>query len=209
MDCLDRTNVVQSVFSGLITDKQLKMLGLKGKALGKAFEPFTDPKLEHIFRNSWADNADSMSILYTGTPALKTDFTRTGKRSSAGALQDGRNSMVRYFINNFQDGYNHNCLDLALGKLDATARLNNREAVNYLRTAIVMTFWGVYFALSTLKGLFPYPDESLKETDPNYSSKSWNVWILHTIFTVGLTAFGMLLIQYNGDKFVDLPTRHL
>lgn len=102
MDCLDRTNVVQSVFSGIITNVQLRMLGLPGKAeKAKTFDPFLDAKLEHIFRNSWADNADSMSILYTGTPALKTDFTRTGKRSSAGAMQDGRNSMVRYFINNF------------------------------------------------------------------------------------------------------------
>jgi len=34
----------------------------------------------------WANNADVMSIFYTGTPTLKTDFTRTGKRSCYGAL---------------------------------------------------------------------------------------------------------------------------
>lgn len=47
-----------------------------------------------------------MSILYSGTGALKTDFTRTGKRSTMGALNDGKNSITRYFINNFFDAYN-------------------------------------------------------------------------------------------------------
>ena len=44
-----------------------------------------------------------MSIMYSGTPALKTDFTRTGKRSILGAINDGKNSVKRYFINNFLD----------------------------------------------------------------------------------------------------------
>ena len=34
-----------------------------------------------------------MSILYSGTPALKTDFTRTGKRTTRGALDDLNNSI--------------------------------------------------------------------------------------------------------------------
>jgi hypothetical protein len=48
---------------------------------------------------------------------LKTDFTRTGKRSTMGALNDGYNSVARYFINNFGDGYNVDCLDVATKKL--------------------------------------------------------------------------------------------
>jgi hypothetical protein len=37
----------------------------------------------------WTKNADVLSILYTGTGALKTDFTRTGKRTKMGGLKDG------------------------------------------------------------------------------------------------------------------------
>ena len=44
------------------------------------FEKFPEP-LEEVFREGWTNNADIMSYLYTGTPALKTDFTRTGKRT--------------------------------------------------------------------------------------------------------------------------------
>ncbi len=31
---------------------------------------------EHAFKGAWANNADMMSQLYSGTGALKTDFTR-------------------------------------------------------------------------------------------------------------------------------------
>jgi hypothetical protein len=33
------------------------------------------------YKGLWADNADRMSVLYSGTGALKTDYTRTGKRT--------------------------------------------------------------------------------------------------------------------------------
>jgi len=49
--------------------------------------------MEHEFKNIWTDNADRLSMLYTGTPALKTDFTRTGKRTYVGALMDGKHSL--------------------------------------------------------------------------------------------------------------------
>lgn len=111
MDCLDRTNVVQSVFARCALEKQLCEL--------KIFHP--DEKLvqhatfEKRFRNVWADNADQMSFLYSGTGALKTDFTRTGKRSLMGALQDGYNSALRYYLNNFRDGYRQDAISLASG----------------------------------------------------------------------------------------------
>jgi hypothetical protein len=83
------------------------------KHIGKRgpFEKFP-PALESVFREGWTDNADVLSYLYTGTPALKTDFTRTGKRTYRGALNDGINSVTRYYINNFTDGHYHDCLDI-------------------------------------------------------------------------------------------------
>ena len=52
----------------------------------------------------WADHANFISIAYSGTGALKTDFTRTGKRTRQGLLEDGWNSVMRYLKNNFFDG---------------------------------------------------------------------------------------------------------
>lgn len=64
---------------------------------------------------AWADNADVISRAYSGTGALKTDFTRTGKRTRAGALADFSNSATRYFRNNFADGPRQDAYDLFLG----------------------------------------------------------------------------------------------
>lgn len=116
MDCLDRTNVVQSVFARNILHRQLYALGISGKPSGEVFQPFPEP-LEFCFRSFWANNADVISYLYAGTGALKVDFTRTGKRTKLGALEDGRNSIQRYFINNFYDGSRKNALDAFLGHL--------------------------------------------------------------------------------------------
>jgi hypothetical protein len=60
------------------------------------------PALEKQFRDVWGNNADEVAVLYAGTPALKGDFTRTGKRTKLGAARDGVNSAQRYVINNFQ-----------------------------------------------------------------------------------------------------------
>lgn len=64
---------------------------------------------------AWADNADVVSRAYSGTGALKTDFTRTGVRTKAGAIADLSNSITRYFRNNFSDGPRQDAYDLFLG----------------------------------------------------------------------------------------------
>ena len=66
------------------------------------FEKFPDA-LETAYRNAWSNNADIISQLYAGTPALKTDFTRTGQRTYQGAIKDGKTALKRYYINNFSD----------------------------------------------------------------------------------------------------------
>jgi hypothetical protein len=72
----------------------LAKLGLDSEAPSdKAFMTFKNEHFELEFRNIWTDNADRLSMLYTGTPALKTDFTRTGKRTKFGALMDGKHSL--------------------------------------------------------------------------------------------------------------------
>ncbi|KAF9179745.1 hypothetical protein BGZ51_006672 [Haplosporangium sp. Z 767] len=110
MDCLDRTNVVQSVISRWVLNRQLQELGIL--AAGEQFE--SSEQFEYLFRNVWADNADVVSCAYSGTGALKTDFTRTGQRTKVGALQDLQNSIVRYVKNNFLDGARQDAYDLFL-----------------------------------------------------------------------------------------------
>lgn len=107
MDNLDRTNVVMSLFARRAT---LSALGKYSEQQSVLDSPYT--AFELVFKNAWADNADYVSKMYAGTGALKTDFTRTGKRTVSGAIQDGVNSVTRYYLNNFSDGIRQDAYDL-------------------------------------------------------------------------------------------------
>ncbi|GAA5922901.1 hypothetical protein JCM1841_003776 [Sporobolomyces salmonicolor] len=111
MDCLDRTNVVQSALGKWVLNNQLRQAGV----LSVKESVDEHPAFLALFRNVWADNADVVSRAYSGTGALKTDYTRTGKRSAEGALQDGINSIIRYVKNNFLDGPRQDAYDLVTG----------------------------------------------------------------------------------------------
>jgi phosphatidylinositol 4-phosphatase len=122
MDCLDRTNVVQSIFGRYMLFRALQ--GTKQLVIPVAFSaafrknPMVLPWGEVSHRLLWADNADAISRLYAGTPALKGDFTRTGKRTKRGALDDGMNSLQRYYLNNFLDADRQEGMDLLVGHTD-------------------------------------------------------------------------------------------
>ena len=72
IDCLDRTNVVQSMIARYVLEKQLQAIGVLG--VENHITDYSD--FEYTFKNVWADNADMIAHQYTGTGALKTDFTR-------------------------------------------------------------------------------------------------------------------------------------
>jgi hypothetical protein len=111
MDCLDRTNVVQSMLGRYVLSRMLIDLGI----IREGENASDDANFEFLFRNMWADNADVVSKAYSGTGALKTDFTRTGNRTKAGQLQDLNSSVTRYVLNNFADGPRQDAFDLFLG----------------------------------------------------------------------------------------------
>ena len=119
----DRTNVVE----GLLCKATLQtfssaVLKLSAEQLFSA-----------CLNDMWADNGDELSRIYTGTGALKSGFTRTGKRTIAGFMDDAKKSAARFYMNNFQDKYKQEVIDTLLGKLanQTEIRLHNpiREAV--------------------------------------------------------------------------------
>ncbi|KAK4505334.1 hypothetical protein PRZ48_003297 [Zasmidium cellare] len=107
MDCLDRTNVVQSAIAGWALQQQLSELGLN-------IDLKADPKTQW-FNTLWADNGDAISKQYAGTSALKGDFTRTRKRNWTGALSDFSLTLTRYYNNIFGDYFLQTNIDYWLG----------------------------------------------------------------------------------------------
>ncbi len=143
MDCLDRTNVVQSTLGRVVLTQQLFSAGVfKEDEILQTHESF-----EFTFRNFWADNADVVSNSYSGTGALKTDFTRTGKRTKAGALKDLQNSITRYIKNNFKDGSRQDGYDLILGNFKPLDYTKSFALVDYRPLKVQSV---PYFAISAL-----------------------------------------------------------
>jgi hypothetical protein len=128
IDCLDRTNVVQACIAKHMLEKHIM------KRLGIQFDSATSgsQEFEYTFKNAWANNGDFISQCYTGTEALKSDFTRKGERNLVGVGQDGMpyfpfnyllafKSLSRFYNNNLKDGFRQTAIDLALGNV----RLNS------------------------------------------------------------------------------------
>lgn len=113
MDCLDRTNLVQSFVGRFFAMKMLR-------AFNVAWDEKENIILEKIFKEAWASNGDAISIQYAGTGALKADFTRTGKRQTKGVLKDAQNSLSRYWINIFRDSLRQAAIDLFYGTQSGT-----------------------------------------------------------------------------------------
>jgi hypothetical protein len=119
LDCLDRTNLVQTIISKLALDAFLAHRGERATA---------DFWVRH--GTLWADNGDALSRIYAGTGALKSSFTRHGKMSLAGALADARKSATRMYINNFADKGRQNTIDMLLGRLMGQSPVHLYDEVN-------------------------------------------------------------------------------
>ena len=188
MDCLDRTNVVQSMLARWALTRQLQDAGI----LGPGETADDDPTFAHMFRNIWADNADVVSKSYSGTGALKTDFTRTGNRTRAGALQDLRNSLTRYVKNNFQDGPRQDAFDLLLGAYVPTSDTSTGSLVFADRRPALIQAMPYVVAASlfiVLMAAIARPQPSSSAWPLRFFSLVWVIvgaWSLHFIYNHGM-----------------------
>ncbi|XP_053718145.1 phosphatidylinositol-3-phosphatase SAC1-A [Synchiropus splendidus] len=189
MDCLDRTNVIQSMLARCSLQSQLKRLGVLN--VGQQIEAQTD--FETIYKNAWADNANACAVQYAGTGALKTDFTRTGKRTHWGLMMDGLNSMIRYYKNNFSDGFRQDSIDLFLGNYtvdesDATSPLRVKNDLKVLALPFIMLAAVVMCILCLLK-----------------AGDTWGETMTYVLFWAATSTVIGSIILSNGKDFVDAP----
>lgn len=206
MDCLDRTNVVQTMIARWTLTRQLTDVG----ALKPGESAEDDRAFQDLFRNIWADNADVVSKSYSGTGALKTDFTRTGERTKAGMLQDLRNSITRYVKNNFGDGPRQDAFDLFLGAYLPSTSITGTNLVFKDRRPILIQAIPYLLAAS----LFLVMITSLTRTQPETTiwplrlfALLWMIigsWCGHFIWT-----HGTLYVSSQIPHADNLLTRHV
>ncbi|KAB5517768.1 hypothetical protein PHYPO_G00170960 [Pangasianodon hypophthalmus] len=189
MDCLDRTNVIQSLLARRSLQSQLQRMGVLHA--GQKIEEQAD--FEKIYKNAWADNANACAKQYAGTGALKTDFTRTGKRTHWGLLMDGWNSMIRYYKNNFSDGFRQDSIDLFLGNYtvdesESLTPLQVQKDWKFLTLPMIML---VAFSMCILCLLMA--GDTMTET------------LAYVVFWGTASALTAAVILFNGKEFVDAP----
>lgn len=191
MDNLDRTNVVQTHLAKWTLNRQLREVGIISKE--DAVE--NHPEFMTAFRHMWANHADSISFAYAGSGAMKTDFTRTGKRSQKGALEDGYKSVTRYVKNNYFDGPRQDAFDLMTGAW--TPRRGKSTAMALLvdrRPLIIRSMpYVLFFSLFMICAGLTLPRSS------DYSLK------YYFIFWIILVAASWSFIVAYGIDYVNWP----
>ncbi|KAL8124104.1 phosphoinositide phosphatase SAC6-like [Apium graveolens] len=155
IDCLDRTNVTQSMIGRKMLEFQLRRLGV----FDAAETISAHPNFDDNYKILWANHGDDISIQYSGTPALKGDFVRCGRRTFQGIVQDGYNALMRYYLNNFCDGTKQDAIDLLQGHYIVsvgrdtmpTSKKGGIEAIASFRVALSLMMIGLFFAMMSLK----------------------------------------------------------
>jgi hypothetical protein len=145
----------------------------------------------------WADNADALSIPYSGTGALKTDFTRTGKRTRAGLVNDFNNSAIRYIKNNYLDGSRQDGIDLILGKFKVLSA--NNSPFKTTPSSMIIKLVPLYFLIAFVIFLIILFDPEL------FNIESSLIYISSLSLSFAVVVTSWLFIQQNGFEFVDWP----
>ena len=200
IDSLDRTNVVQSTFARFFLFKILYELNLTSlkPSEDNVFQKF-DGNFEPVFKIIWADHGDAISLPYSGTGAMKSDFVRTGKRTIQGNLKDGIISLTRFYINNFRDGYYQDCNDYFLGILNPKIDKFKNHSLFNVQILLAICFWLSLYVYSTTKKL------SLPR---NYNFSLGKLLFKFLLFLASYLFTVVTMTTINLKSFIDLHSRH-
>lgn len=126
---------------------------------------------------------------------MKTDYTRTGKRTKAGALKDLNNSITRYIKNNYFDGLRQDGYDLFLG--NALPYETTESPFTDSRPQFYQNIPYLFFvSLAIMVATIVFPKGSL-----------WNKNNLIVIALSGLLSGGSLKFMLdNGIQFINWPS---
>jgi phosphatidylinositol 4-phosphatase len=206
MDNLDRTNVVQSLFARRALVYQVGLntrLEMKGQHILQT--PWKN--FEIVFKTMWANNANAISMGYAGTGALKIDFTKTGKRTFKGMINDGINSVKRYYINNFTDGAKQDAIDLLIGNYkpdyqrapaEYTTPFTHRTSQEAMAKNATKIFVLIVIVFLTLLLLLP-PLTPFAPSSTEFDIIERNLKHLQMNFALSMV-IGLLLLAYSMYK---------
>ncbi|XP_004232559.1 phosphoinositide phosphatase SAC6 [Solanum lycopersicum] len=195
IDCLDRTNVTQSMLGRKMLEFQLRRLG----AFDAEETISSHSNLDESFKLLWANHGDDISIQYSGTPALKGDFVRCGHRTAQGVIADGCNALTRYYLNNFVDGTKQDAVDLLQGHyipavsrdMKPSSQKGSLETKASFPLALALILTGLFFAMLSLRKV-------------RHDLRSLIYAVVWASISMGIAAF----VKANGRMFCNRPSLH-
>ncbi|XP_042515794.1 phosphoinositide phosphatase SAC8-like isoform X2 [Macadamia integrifolia] len=190
IDCLDRTNVTQSYLARESLNSQLRKIG--ALSFTECISKFNE--IYEKFKTLWVEHGDEISLEYSGTHAMKSDFLRFGRQTLPGLIKDGMTGLSRYYLNNFHDGIRQDAMDLISGHYTVNGNnpsplhLNRFESFSYLPVASVLLVGGLTLTSFTL-------NQGGRNAQHLVSSVLW----------AGLTAGVVAVVKANGRQFCSRP----
>ena len=135
-----------------------------------------------------------------GTPAQKTDYTRTGTRTKKGALNDLVYSVKRYVLNNFADGYDQDALDLFTGRFVPARDRNAPSALRNptSRANIVLALRKIAMMVAGFLLLWVLAGPMFDLASPSFFGS-----LLMFVFFFPPIAF--VMCSRKGTKYVNIP----
>ena len=133
LDCLDRTNCVQTFIGLDVVVRQLEALE------GGAVKPQTLARFDEVFRAMWVNNGNEISKIYAGTGAIQ----------GGSKLMDGARSAARTIQNNLLDGSKQEAFDLLIyGGHQATG-----DFIYELARTLLPSHWSPVLPPNVLHGI--------------------------------------------------------
>jgi len=152
LDSLDRTNVVMGRIAWRALSQQMETVGV---SIRFGYDDSTPGELLRSFKDLWADTGDMLSRQYTGARSTISSVTRHGKRGFKGLVEQGLNSLRRFYEANVEDGMKQEVIDLMLGRhhlakgrsltelLDRVTRIRQAEYTRYFELSVKVACWNV------------------------------------------------------------------
>lgn len=195
IDCLDRTNVTQSMIARRLLENQLRRVGI----FRDEETISTHQHFDECFKIMWANHGDDVSIQYSGTPALKGDYVRCGQRTIHGIVKDGWNALARYYLNNFCDGTKQDAIDLLQGHYIVSSvsrdmappQVGGLEAYASFPLALALGLSGLLFASISLR-------------QARYDLRHLFLSLVWASMSIGIAA----VVRANGRIFCNRPRLH-
>ncbi|XP_022193841.2 synaptojanin-1 [Nilaparvata lugens] len=151
LDCLDRTNCVQTFFGIQVLEKQLQLMNLGEK------QTITS-RFEEVFRQMWINNGNEISKIYAGTGAIQ----------GGSKIMDGARSAARTIQNNLLDSGKQEAFDVLL-----MGHLLHSEVAH--RTSSILPSFMMHAPKTVLFEMYLKSPDYLKSSKMRVSVGTYNV----------------------------------